>query len=235
MSLTKNDENKASNPCRKFLKFKGDTGVFLYWDKEKEENVTVDLVGKTFIVLDQLSTIKGFHEPSNSGIYSNEVKNLSEQKMTVRNKEGILAEGLYKDIKDKIKAQGGKFTSSVYIYLVEEKEMVNLQLAGSALSAWINKDIYEKATAIRIKENEKKKKGQVNYVSPVFEPVAWTKEAYEEACEKDKILQTYLQEYFVGKKEEEELTVYATAEEYVEAKKEKPAQQTAIKVQDLPF
>lgn len=237
MSLTAPDNNKPINPCSKFIKFKGDTGVFQYWDKETKKNIELDLKNKAFIVLDTLATIKGFHEPSKSGIWSNEVKQSSRDTLTVRNKEGVLAEGLYKDIKDKIKAQGGKYTSSVYVYLVESKEMINLQLSGSALSAWINKEIDERATAITMTGTEEKKKGKVTYLSPIFAPVAWKKEEYEEALKQDQKLQEYLKEYKnytlnapTQEEEEEEKTVYASPEEYVQAK----AEQTQIVKPNAP-
>ena len=65
----------SSNPASKFIEFKGDTGKWRYWDKTKGEdgeNVEVKLP-VYFIILDELSTIKGWNKEHKCGIYSNEI------------------------------------------------------------------------------------------------------------------------------------------------------------------
>ena len=158
---------KISNPVTKFMEFKGDAGTFSYFDKsigEKGENVNISYPFY-FIVLDQLNTIKGFNESLNCGIYSNEVKNLSEEILTVKTfKKGVNIVGKYNDIKGEVVKEGGKFTKSIYAMWIKSKdevEMVNLQLKGAAFSSWFEAGINTDNFGVVIKANKEGKKGKV--------------------------------------------------------------------------
>ena len=68
------------------------------------------------MLLDQLGGVRGWHEASESGIYSNEVKDTRQDMLVVKAfKGGILAEGIYKDIKDRVNALGGQFVANCYL------------------------------------------------------------------------------------------------------------------------
>ena len=74
---------RPENPVKKWIEFKGDTGVFQYWDKATESNIVLPTERIGFIVLDELNTITGFHKATKSGIYSNEVHNITQEQITV--------------------------------------------------------------------------------------------------------------------------------------------------------
>jgi hypothetical protein len=57
--------------------------VIRYYDKEAKKNVDVG-ADFTFILLDQLASVRGWHDDSNSGIYSNEVKDTTQEALVVK-------------------------------------------------------------------------------------------------------------------------------------------------------
>jgi len=139
MSTTSNRRNAfstpQSNPATKFLSWKSNDKQFSYYDKETKENVLVPLPLK-FLVLDEMHSISGWNDATQSGIYSNEVKFISKETMTVKPFKGNeIAKGLYKDIKEKVKSAGGHYVKSIYIML-EDGTLANLQLKGSAVQKW---------------------------------------------------------------------------------------------------
>ncbi len=124
-----------SNPATKFLEWKSNEQCFEYYDKEAQKKVQVPLPFK-FLVLDELHTVKGWNDATSSAIYSNEVKYISKEPMTVKPFKGNeIAKGLYKDIKDKVVSTGGHYTKSIYIML-EDGLLANIQLKGSAVQKW---------------------------------------------------------------------------------------------------
>lgn len=177
-----------------------------FYDKELKENVKVE--GKfTFILLDELATIKGWHEASSTGIYSNEVKDTRQEVLIVRNfNKETLAEGVYKTIKDRVVAAGGKYCASLYIAYKdgEELKIANLSLKGAGFGPWLEfaknnrADIYKKA--IVISGTTEGKKGRVTFQMPVFSLKDIGDETNEQATELDKQLQTYLKSYLAQPK-----------------------------------
>lgn len=197
MSLS--SEEKQKNPAKKFISWKGGLGVWEYYDKEKEEKIQLD--EKLYIVpLDELSTVKGWHDSSQSGIYSNEVKLLNDEELTVKSfKGGEIAKGLYKNIKGDL--EGGKFCKSVYAVLLNSNgqvvEMVNFSFMGGSLGSWIDAkvDIKEGKVVILSKNPEKQTKGATTYYVPQI-VVKDKKDSILEECKNmDKELQEYLGQY----------------------------------------
>ena len=227
---------KQKNPAGKFLEWNGDKGVFYYYDKEKKEKV--DMPSKFQVIgLDELSTIKGWDERASSGIYSNEVRDLVSDELTVKNfNNDLIRQGVYGEIRDAIKSSGGKFCKSVYATLVSKGnsvELVNLSLRGSALSAWIDAGIdVSKGLVITCGTNpEEKKKGKTTYYEPMFTTKLLPEgEVRDTVVQLDRdVLQPYLAQYFKG-----------TAP--VAANKEKPSEAFLAAAstddesdQDLPF
>lgn len=160
-----------TNPATKFFEWKSNEKTFAYYDKEAKTNVAVELPFK-FLVLDELHTIKGWNDATESGIYSNEVKYISKDEMSVKPFKGNeIAKGLYKDIKEKVKAAGGHYVKSVYIML-EDGSVSNIQLKGAACQAW--GDFTAKSKSRLVDEwvsvvgcNEAKK-GSVKFSTPIF-------------------------------------------------------------------
>ena len=199
MSRTNPHTTGAKNPARKFLEWKSQAKSWSYYDKEKKEEVLIPHDKLAFIVLDQLNTVKGFDERAGSGIWSNEVRACGTEPFTIRNKNGVIAEGLWKVIKG---TNGAKFTKSVYAMakLGGDYELVNLQLNGAALSAWF--DFCEEAgnlegdIVVASKDVAEGKKGAVTYFMPTFSIVSRT--LSDEAATLADKLDSDLQEYLSG-------------------------------------
>lgn len=188
-----------SNPATKFLEWKSNDKSFEYYNKEEQKKVQVSLPFK-FLVLDELHTIKGWNDASSSNIFSNEVKYISKEPMTVKPFKGNeIAKGLYKDIKDKVVTAGGHYTKSIYIML-ESGELANLQLKGSAVQKWGN---FTQKTRNRLADEWilvskaiEGKKGAVKFFTPDFgfEKSLSTNEAIQ-ADECFNVLENYLKTY----------------------------------------
>lgn len=188
-----------SNPATKFLEWKSNEKCFVYYDKEAQKNVEVPLPFK-FLVLDELHTIKGWNDATSSSIYSNEVKFISKEVMTVKPFKGNeIAKGLYKDIKDKVVAAGGHYTKSIYIML-EDGSLANLQLKGSAVQKWGE---FTQKTRTRLVDEwvvvakaEDGKKGAVKFSTPAFTFESSISDAEADlADEAYNILEAYLKTY----------------------------------------
>jgi len=166
------DEFKSQNPnpAARFIEWSSNDKCFKYYDKETKENKLIKLPFK-FLVLKQLSTIKGWHDASQSGIYSNEVVNTTTDVLKVKAfKGGVIAEGFYKDIKDRL--QGGDYHQSVYVML-SDGSIGNLSFKGSVINEWIE---FTKKTRQRlpdewvaVKVAKDGQKGAVKYSTPSFE------------------------------------------------------------------
>ena len=161
----------SKNPATKFLEWKSDQKGFSYYDKGLSKNVEVSLPFK-FVFLDELSTVKGWNDASNSGIFANEVKYLSKEKMTVKSfKGGEIAQGYYNEIKDRVKNSGGHYSKSIYIML-EDGALANIQLKGSATQQWgefvkANRQSITR-TWINVASATENKKGKVVFSIPNF-------------------------------------------------------------------
>jgi hypothetical protein len=160
-----------SNPSTKYIEWKSNEKSFSFYDKETKANVSIPLPFK-FLTLDELHTVKGWNDATSSAIFSNEVKYISKDIMTVKPFKGNeIAKGLYKDIKEKIVAAGGHYTKSVYIML-EDGSLANLQLKGSAVQAW--GEFTQKTRSrlsdewVSVKTSKEGKKGAVKFSIPEF-------------------------------------------------------------------
>lgn len=200
------------NPAVKFIEWDSENGQFKYWDKENKKNVNLKLP-MSFYVLDQLTTIKGFSDKYQGGIWANEIKNLNTQKLKVQTKakDGkihVIAEGLYggdknPGIRDVVVSAGGKYTRSLYAAMLndkEEYEIVNFQLKGAAFSGWL--DFYKEnrlkaeSEEVVCKDFKREKKGATKYTIPIFEVEKASEEGNEAAIALDVELQVYLKAYF---------------------------------------
>jgi hypothetical protein len=160
-----------TNPSIKFIEWKSNDKCFSYYDKETKENVSLPLPFK-FLVLDELHTIKGWNDATQSAIYSNEVKWISKDELIVKPFKGNeIAKGLYKDIKEKVKSAGAHYVKSVYCML-EDGSIANLQLKGAACQSYGD---FTAKTRSRLTDEwvvvDKAidgKKGAVKYTTPGF-------------------------------------------------------------------
>lgn len=214
--MSRSNNTEIINPSKFYYEWVGSKGCLKYFDKnigEKGEQVFVD-IPFTFLVLDRLSTIKGFSDADKSGFWSNEIRDIKKEPFTVRTKKGIVANGLYSSLAP-ILNQGAAYCQSVYIAVkgADGNLMIcNFQIHGSAIGPWIDlcrrKDIYK--YAITIAKSTPMKKGATNYFTPVFSlnPNV-TEKTNQEAIALDIQLQEYLNTYFSRNtvKQQESVTV----------------------------
>jgi hypothetical protein len=190
-----------SNPATKFIDWKSNDKSFSYYDKETKENVTIPLPFK-FLALDEMHTVKGWSDSCQSSIYSNEVKFISKEIMTVKPFKGNeIAKGLYSDIKEKVKAAGAHYVKSIYIML-EDGSLANIQLKGASCQSWgeFTQKNRSRLTDewITVKDSTEGKKGAVKYYTPNF---TFDKSLSGIECdladEAFGVLETYLKAYLV--------------------------------------
>lgn len=245
MSRSNPHEHGAPNPATRYFEWNGGQGCVRYYDKESKKNIDVAPEFR-FMLLDQLGSVRGWHEPTQSGIYSNEVRDTRQDVLLVKAfKGGTLIEGVYKDIKDRVNTLGGQFVANCYIAVktngTGELKIASLRFKGAALGAWMEfckthrADLYKKAVAITGSVDGRK--GGVNFKTPTFKVVEISPESDAKALALDKELQDYLAGYLKRtKRDQAEAAARAapqtTGEEYLPPP---DAPTTALTDDDIPF
>ena len=192
-------QTPQSNPATKFIDWKSNDKCFSYYDKETSSNIQIPLPFK-FLVLDEMHCIKGWNDATQSAIFSNEVKFIGTETMVVKPFKGNeIAKGLYKDIKEKVKASGGHYVKSIYIML-EDGTLANLQLKGSSVQAW--GEFTQKTRSrladewIEVKTAKDGKKGAVKFSIPEFTFLrSINDDEANQADEVFNVLEAYLKTY----------------------------------------
>lgn len=191
-----------TNPAKRFFKWSGSKGQLVYYDKEAQTEVEVKLPFE-FLVLDQLATITGFNEQDSSSYWSNEVRSVVREELTVKTSAGTKQVGFYKDLAD-VRAKGAKYAKSIYIAYKENDQegfvIGNLKASGAALTAWIELSNHSTVALgkITLTGSTEAKKGTTVYFVPTFE---WSNSESDEdeiAKELDKELQVYLSQYLAS-------------------------------------
>jgi hypothetical protein len=204
-----NPSEHLSNPATRWFEWNGEKGEVTYYDKDAKKDVAVSLPF-TFILLDELASVRGWHDPSNSGIYSNEVRDTTQEVMVVKSfKGGTIAEGLYKAIKDRVNNAGGSYTANLYIAFKGDGDyqIGSMRVKGAALRAWMEfrkahrADIYKKA--VRFAGFTEGKKGSVTYRVPECALKDVSPEAEARAVALDKDLQEFLSAYLKRNKRDQ--------------------------------
>ncbi len=218
-----NPNECAVNPASRWFEWNGETGVVRYYDKEAKR--TVDVGDQfQFTLLDQLGSVRGWHDASQSGIYSNEVKDTTRDVLLVKAfKGGIIAEGLYRDIKDRAKSAGGQFVANCYIAYKGDGGTLalgSMRFKGSSLGAWMEftkthrGDLYTKA--IKISGSTEGKKGKIIFKTPNLKLVELSPASNVAAIALDKTLQEYLTAYLSkNKRDQVETTAAHVSDEEV--------------------
>ena len=212
-----------SNPATKFIEWKSNDKAFEYYDKaiaeslkgsdseviKEKANVKIPLPFK-FLVLDELSFVKGWSDSLKNNIISNEVKFISKETITARcyheNASGKkvvteIAKGLYKDIKDQIVTAGAKYHKSIYVML-EDGTLANIKLKGACVGKWADFTQRSKSRLpeewVIVKTAKDDKKGAVKFSMPdfTFERTLSDSEN-EQADECFDTLESYLKAYLV--------------------------------------
>ena len=163
---------KSTNPTSKFMEWKSNNKSFSYYDKENKQNVEVKLP-LTFLVLEEFHTIKGFSDADQTGIYSNEILQISAEEFEVKTFKGrVIAKGVYSDIKGAVNAAGGNYHKSIYA-VTKEGDLINISFKGAAVSKYsqfTEKGAWKRLTNewVTIEDAEDHKKGMVAYSTPNF-------------------------------------------------------------------
>lgn len=203
----------SSHPCKRWLEWDGSNGEFRYYDKSQAKSISVGN-NLTFILLDQLSTIKGWHDASDSGIYANEVRDIRQDVLVVKAfKGGTLAEGTYKSIRDAVIAKGAHFVANLYVAIKidDELSIASVQFKGAALSAWLEFSKENKGSlytgAVKCSGFNEGKKGKIVFRTPIFQLANVSPETDAKALDCDRLLQEFLKSYFSVSRAEQALPV----------------------------
>ena len=172
MGFLNRPEQKSTNPTSKFMEWKSNNKSFSFYNKELKQNEEVKLP-LTFLVLEEYHTIKGFSDADQTGIYSNEILQISAEEFEVRTFKGrVIAKGSYSDIKGSVHAAGGNYHKSIYA-VTKEGDLINISFNGAAVSKWsqfTEKGMWKRLTNewVTIEDAEDHKKGMVAYSTPNF-------------------------------------------------------------------
>lgn len=197
-----NPNVNSPNPALRWFEWNGEHGIVRYYDRELKKNVDVPLPF-TFLLLDEVASVRGWHDSSDSGIYSNEVKDTRTDVLLVKSfKGGIITEGLYKDIKDRVNAEGGQYVANCYIAFKQNGSLAigSLRFKGAALGAWMEcrkshrGDLY--TSSVTINGYTEGKKGKVVFRVPTFITGTVSEATNASALDLDKQLQEWLAGYF---------------------------------------
>ena len=206
ISHTSEKSNSSNNPTKRYLDWKSNNKSFEYYDKEAKEKVSVELPLK-FVFLQHYHTVKGWHDASQSGIYSNEVFYIGSEEMNVKSfKGGSIASGLYKDIKVDLMNAGAKYHRSVYVML-EDGTIANISMKGAVVKEWsdfidVNKSLVD-TKWVEVSSTKDQKKGSIKYSTPEFKLGGdLNPNDIKNADRSAEMLKEYLDAYF-GKVEEE--------------------------------
>lgn len=236
MSRLERPDTGSKNPATKFLEWRSDYKCFSYFDKgiadqlaqegkspeeiKEGANVMVPVPLKV-LFLEHYHAVKGWNDPSASGIYSNEVFLIGSEPLTVKcYKGGEIATGLYKEIKDQVKNAGGVYHRIIYAML-EDGSLVQICLKGACVGGIKKEKALDKQDHIGysdfMNQNSNKldfqwlifgeahagKSGKVNFTIPDFSVgERISKEVDEMANEAVDVLQAYIHER-TGKNDED--------------------------------
>lgn len=166
--------DKPRHPSSSWANWKN--GKFIAWnrDTQAEEEITLP---KEFIVVAESYSIK-WYLADKGGVWSNEIYSFANDPFTVRSNTGeILYEGLWKDIKDKVKALGLKITTNVHYIDPKETDILRtFCIKWAASQEWMNSFSNENRNAeanntVTLKEVKDGKTWSVKYTYPSFATV----------------------------------------------------------------
>jgi hypothetical protein len=213
--MSRSNNVDLTNPAQRFFEWKARSGELTYYDKslgENGENVTVPVPFK-FLILDKVAQITGGKKIGQGkdkqfiGYFSNAIRNTKTEKFVVRDKNGIVGEGLYENVK---KITGVKFMIGLYIAFYgdnKELQIGYLKLKGCAMSAWIefsknHRNLYDGAFSITRGIEDEDEDGKAYYHPAFAHSTNVTTETDDLAKELDVELQEYLKAYFARNHEE---------------------------------
>lgn len=200
----KPDNQALTNPAKFFIQWKSKEEAFIYYNKEKKEDVKMPKPF-VFIPLSMAYTLKGYNQKKQKSYISNEIENIESDIISIKSydiskKATTEWTGTFKDIKD-IMDDNIKYTISLYAAIKTKKgemTLVNLQLNGAALFHWFEfakkNDIW--SNAILVEKDTDEKNGAVKYKAPIYEISNLSKEDDIEAGKLQTEIEGYLKEYY---------------------------------------
>ena len=196
---------KLKNPAKIFIELKNKVGEFQYYDKDIKKYVSVPLP-IYFVVLDELHIVKGYNKANKNGVYSNEIRNIKEELLSVRVfKTNIKIVGLWNKIKGEVEKINGQYSRSVYAGLISKDKpliLVNFQFYGASRSPWFDFRGDKETKGVGITELIEDNNGDVSFLRPVFKSVNLRDVDKKQAIELDRELQNYLKHYLHKSDEE---------------------------------
>ncbi len=230
--MSRSNNTDVINPATRYFEWSGGKkgkGFLSYWDKDAKERIKIDLPFR-FLVLDKVFQVGGGIGKGKDyqGFWSNCIRDSRTEIFTVKSKNGVYAEGLWKEIKDKHTA----WVTGLYIAFYGDDKTLQigyLKLEGAANSSWIDftsdvqRDIYKGVFSITASEFVD---GEIEFYKPVY---GWsekiTDETNEAATQLDaEILQPYLKSYFALERSETSQAdrEYTSDKEFYEDEPEMP-------------
>ena len=213
-----NPNESLPHPCTRWFEWSSKNKCIKYYDREKEENVLVKLPF-TFLLLDEMSVVRGYNKKLKDGIISNEVRNTKTDPLNVRFfNNGAIAFGLWDLIKEKCETKSGKYHKNLYIAYVapEDKTLKigSLMLGGCSMGEWFEFTKKCKKVPVEIDKDGKKTKiqaiyakaicitgfksdtsGDIEFNAPVYKLSEVKPETAVKAVALDQELQVFLQAY----------------------------------------
>jgi hypothetical protein len=173
-----------------------------YWDKSLNDGDGGEVLLEmpfSWVWLESTTSFSGFNKDKGQGVYSNEVLNTKTQPLTVKCGNETIAEGLYQEIKDEVKGQGGKYCASIYGLMKNEEgeyEVVRFLMVGSSRDTWMSHSNVQKnkthcITYYDVIEKETPKNDV--YECPLFKYMPLDEEFAQEA---DRVAMEIIDPYF---------------------------------------
>lgn len=146
---------------------------FQAWNRDKQVEEEIKLP-ESFIIVAEWRSVKGFLWDK-WGVRSNEVYSFAKEPLTIRSNNGeILYEGLWSQIKDKVKSVGLKLTKNIH-YVDPDKtdELRTLCIKWAWLKSWLETFADDNRFAaashlVCFKEVKNGKTWSIKYTYPVF-------------------------------------------------------------------
>lgn len=146
-------DSNLQNPARVWVRFKAgkDQGFFEGYDKDQEEeSERVVNLGEALniIPLFEHYGVEGFNNESAKGFYSNEVKDITNDILSVKLGNELFATGRWSEIREKVKSAGGKFANVVYFAFFQRGKKNEIlprigatKLSGASANVWIKANV----------------------------------------------------------------------------------------------
>jgi hypothetical protein len=230
--MSRSNQQQLNDPATKILRWTSEKGCFQVYDRESGEKNDLK-IPVSFVVLDELQSVKGWSTKYDGGIYANLWRGNEPGFFKVKVNQGggndFPIVGHWKSIKDRVENEGGKWVKVIYAMMKSKSggyETVRIDLHGTvAYSFGLIKGSMDGAIVIKETYVDEKlqKKLRKEFLFPKFEKMKINDDVEQQAIIKDKELQEYLNDYFQA------LNTNASKFEQQEPEQQEPESQTEKK------